>query len=249
MMLYHVYRRLPLPAKNILAASTTYLLKPALRRHFSEFVDAGDLVFDIGAHAGLYTSLFLDLGASVVAVEPQPVCIQTLQTRYGADPRVTIVAEGVGAAPGILPLFIAENATTNSTFSRAWQAHPRLEDRSWDVQVTTPVSTLEALIGRFGVPDFCKIDVEGYELNVLRGLRKPLPALSFEFDECFFANMALCVQALEGLGAYEYNFALYTGTRLASRRWLSASALLSTLNLSRNGHLRGDVYARSLSWS
>ena len=46
-----------------------------------------------------------------------------------------------------------------------------------DVEVTT----LDRLIAIYGAPTFCKIDVEGSELQVLEGLTEALPALSFEF--------------------------------------------------------------------
>jgi FkbM family methyltransferase len=246
MFLYEIYRRLPLTAKNVLVSTTTRLSMRNLRRNFAAFINPGDLVFDIGAHVGLYTAVFLDLGARVVAVEPQAKCVVKMKQRYGSNPDLTIVEKGIGAAAGSLPLFIAENASVNATFSAAWVRHPRLADRSWRHQIMKPVITLEGLINTHGVPDFCKIDVEGFEHQVLCGLRKPLPALSFEFDECFFENIARCVQRLESLAPHQYNYALYTGASLASRNWLNASALLSTLHVSRNGFLRGDIYARPL---
>jgi tRNA G37 N-methylase Trm5 len=54
------------------------------RRHrmyrlYSEFVSAGDLVFDIGANIGDYAEMFARLGARVVAVEPNPELIVDLK--------------------------------------------------------------------------------------------------------------------------------------------------------------------------
>ena len=44
-----------------------------------------------------------------------------------------------------------------------------------------PVTTLDALIERHGVPSFVKVDAEGFEEEVLQGLSRSIKALSFEF--------------------------------------------------------------------
>src|SRR6185312_12022066 len=51
----------------------------AMRRFYGQFVHRGDVVFDIGANVGDYTEAFADLGARVVAVDPNPACAKTLQ--------------------------------------------------------------------------------------------------------------------------------------------------------------------------
>jgi hypothetical protein len=47
--------------------------------------------------------------------------------------------------------------------------------------VEVPVWTLDQAIAKFGVPHYCKIDVEGYELEVLKGLSQVIPTLSYEY--------------------------------------------------------------------
>ena len=51
----------------------------------------------------------------------------------------------------------------------------------WADHAVVPVTTLDALIDRYGLPAFCKIDVEGFEEAVVRGLSRPIPSVSFEF--------------------------------------------------------------------
>src|SRR6266542_2483499 len=76
--------------------------RAAMDRLYGQFVQAGDLVFDIGAHVGGRTAAFRRLGARVVAVEPQPALVRTLKLLYGRDRAVsfefTTIQRGVAAA-------------------------------------------------------------------------------------------------------------------------------------------------------
>src|SRR5215831_19786520 len=74
---------------------------PAMDRLYCEFVRSGDLVFDIGAHVGDRIAAFRRLGARVVALEPQPALVKTLQLLYCFDPAVTIEPVAVGREAGI----------------------------------------------------------------------------------------------------------------------------------------------------
>ena len=48
-------------------------LRTKMRDLYGPYVRRGDLVFDVGAHMGTYTEVFVELGAKVVAVEPNPM--------------------------------------------------------------------------------------------------------------------------------------------------------------------------------
>jgi FkbM family methyltransferase len=164
---------------------------------YRPFVPRGGLVFDIGANIGERTSIFLALGARIVAVEPQSDCSARLRQRFGET--IAIEQAAVGAEEGTADLLIA-SAHTISSLSPEWvagvQESGRFSEHRWDEKVTVPVTTLDALIVRYGTPDFTKIDVEGYELAVLRGLSQPLPALSFEFDFELGEQRLMCVVQL-----------------------------------------------------
>jgi len=67
--------------------------------------------------------------------------------------------------------------------------------------------TLDDLIERFGEPVFCKIDVEGFEPDVLAGLTRPLAALSVEFVQGALGQARACVDRLEQLAPYRYQLA------------------------------------------
>jgi hypothetical protein len=103
------------------------------------------------------------------------------------------------------------------------------------------VTTLDELIRRFGMPDFVKIDVEGLEGEVLAGLSRPPPALSFEYLTAARDRALACVDRLETLGEYRYNWSPGESHQLASARWLDAAGMRAALARLTQGS--GDVYA------
>lgn len=215
-------------------------------RFYSQFVQRGYLCFDIGANLGNRTDPFLRLGARVVAVEPQDWCIQQLRARYHKNPNVTLVQKAIGETEGNAQLILSD-AHTISSMSNEWitavRASGRFADHQWGPSVTVPVTTLDQLIREYGMPDFCKIDVEGFESQVLRGLSNPISAVSFEFTPEYFESCLECIDHLLRLGYREFNYSLGESMILASEEWVDSTKLVGLLMKldSRSG---GDVYAR-----
>lgn len=220
-----------------------------LKRLYSEFVFSGSLCFDVGAHVGSRVRAWRKLGARVVAVEPQDDSLLVLHALYGHDDDVTILATALGARKGKARLLVSERTPTVTTLSQEWthevRRDPGFRHVTWrnaddEVQVTT----LQALIEDYGVPAFVKIDVEGYEAEVLRGLETAVPCLSFEYLPAARAVPLECVQRLKALGNYSYNWSVGESHRLARRDWCNSEEIsrwLENLPLQAGS---GDIYAR-----
>lgn len=221
----------------------------SMRRLYGQFIQHDDLCFEIGAHVGNRLMAWRALGARVVALEPQPLFMQTLQRRYGTDSAIILEEKAVGAEPGDATLHISTRTPTLTSLSQDWikrvQQHEAFSKVEWDRKLTVPVTTLDELIETWGEPTFCKIDVEGFELAVLEGLSRPLAALSFEYIPAVIDTALNCISRLETLGRYEYNLSAGESHKLQFDMWLSAQQISVYLQQVAEGS--GDVYARYLA--
>ena len=223
----------------------------ALARLYARFVGPGDLCFDIGAHVGNRLWALSRLSARIVALEPQPDCMRLLRRWYAHHANIELVEKAVGATPGTRTLFLSERTPTVTTLSRDWmaavQTTPGFAGVRWNRDISVRVTTLDELIARYGTPTFCKIDVEGTELDVLRGLSHPLEALSFEYIPAAIETAVSCVWRLGELGRYEYNWSPGELSRLQSDAWLGPARMADILRRMPADGQSGDVYARRLA--
>jgi FkbM family methyltransferase len=123
------------------------------------------VMVDVGAHHG-YTALpFLRAGWRVIAFEPDPTNRAQLETHLATYPTLTVDPRAVGDTPAQdVPLFASSVSSGISGLLNFHTAHT--------VQATVDVTTLAHALTEHGV-DAChvlKVDVEGYEMPVLRGM-------------------------------------------------------------------------------
>ena len=215
---------------------------------YSQFIKHGDLCFDVRANMGTRVERFLIMGANVVAVEPQQHCIDYLQAKYWHSKRVTLEPLGLDEASGEREFLISTHSGLSS-MSKEWvsrfsQRSGKFADQRWDKTVTVQVTTLDALLQRYGVPAFCKIDVEGFEYQVLKGLSRPIPALSLEYTPEYSQVGLESVQRLATLGDYEINYSIDETMTFVLSPWVDSTTLCIYLKQAESEKITGDIYAR-----
>ena len=210
---------------------------------YGQFIRSGDLVFDLGAHIGNKTDIFLNLGARVVSVEPQKRCMRIIKSRFGRNKNVVLVNKGAAEKEGTAQISICDRANMISTFSDKWKKG-RFKAYAWNRTEKICVTTLDSLIGQFGLPRFCKIDIEGYELNALKGLTRALPYMSFEYTKEFLDDAAACIDYIESLGPVQFNCSTER-LKLFFKEWKSGKEVLETLRGIDDNMLHGEIFAAS----
>lgn len=242
------------PAKDVKTRIEEHMRLRRALKFYSSFIRKGDLCFDIGANVGDKTGLFLRLGASVVVVEPRLGCVEKLRERYGDNPLVRIIPKAAGGSKGTADIFITDSDILSS-LSPGWiekvKASGRFSGREWSPAGKVEVVTLDGLIKEFGKPVFCKIDVEGYEYEVLKGLSRPLRYLCFEFTPERKKEALKCVEYLSGLGKPEFNYSEAESLRFSLPRWVGPERMRNIICSVpvKDGpeFWWGDVYVRMLA--
>jgi len=220
-----------------------------MRELYAPFVRQGDLVFDVGANVGNYSEVFTELGARVVAVEPNPRCCENLRRLARARP-VHVEECAVGDAPGKANLRVCESSTLSTLTDRWYEVSkqsPLLRDANWLGALEVNMVTLDQLAHRYGIPSFVKIDVEGYDDHVLRGMSFLPQALSFEYVPLAPEVAMRCLESAALAGRYQYNYLPEGKTQVAWESWVSAEALRERLASGTGNEYFGDVLARRIA--
>jgi len=215
-------------------------------RFLRQFTAPGDKVFDVGANMGQSSKLYLHLGATVVAFEPQTLCAEFLERVYKADPRVTVVQKALGgeAATGILKRGMNHGTSSLAVgWLEAMQRSGRFRHHRWDASEEVRIMTLDAAIETFGVPRFIKIDVEGYEDKVLSGLSRAVPCLSFEVTPEHLDCAWRCMDRLDKIGMKRFQLVLGEGTEFCFNEWLPCTAAKARLGGDLPAGAFGEVFA------
>lgn len=203
----------------------------------------GDIYFDIGANIGDEADFFVQRGMAVVCVEPQPDLANRLVQRFSGISRVNVVPMALGQRAGVALMSISSATPTLSTFASHWK-QGRFAGYVWDKTAEVKMITLDDLVRDFGVPRYCKIDVEGFEREVLAELSRRIGIISYEYTSEFMGHALEVLLHLLNLGYRSFNLSIGEGASFQFDRWVEYYELASILHHSREQKdLWGDIYA------
>ncbi len=234
---------------GVLRSMAIYLNPALLRRNralYRQLLAPGDLVFDVGAHLGTRARVMRGCGARVVAFEPQPAFAAVLRRTLPRD--IVLVEAALGAAPAQADMAVSRRHPTVSSLrpqlAQEAAGMPGFTHVRWDARAAVSVTTLDHMIAAHGLPRYVKIDVEGFEAEVLAGLSQPVPLLSVEYLPGLPQVSRDAIDRIAALGDYAFNVVHGENADFAWADWCDAAALQRWLAAQAPDSGSGDVYAR-----
>ena len=235
------------PARSVYRAifnRSEFRSERKMRTFYSEWISRGDVVFDVGANIGQYTEVFSSLGAHVIAIEPNPALCKGLRLlKYQGD--VTVLPCAAGETPGRAVLHIYDRHEL-STLTDLWFKDAPTGARAKCIgNIEVEVTTLDSMAAEYGIPSLVKIDVEGFDDSVIRGMSFKPKVISFEFNLAFPQVAERCLEAPLFSSSYEFNFVYGTQMDFACSAWLDRNSMKRRLTDLLSGDVEfGDVIAR-----
>ena len=142
--------------------------EPKIRSIFKDKIKQGDTIIDVGANVGYHTLLLAKLvgGGKVYAFEPEPKAFGLLSKniKQNGYKNVVLINKGLGEKEQVLDLYLnPKNAAGHSLIKRDnWQKQP------------VEIIALDDFLPKNTKVDFIKVDVEGSELSVFKGMKRIL---------------------------------------------------------------------------
>lgn len=219
---------------------------------YRQFLNSGDIYFDVGANYGNRIEPLINEGLKIIAVEPQLHCIEYLKEKY--DKQIIIIPCGLGSKKGSQTMYLSD-AHTLSSFSQDWinavKKSGRFGQCNWNKKQKVKITTLDDLILNYGLPRFIKIDVEGYEYEVLKGLSKPVNIISFEYAIPENKHSLLqCIDRIIKIGedyTVLFNYSVGESMELSLKNWIPKNEILKEIESNRfiNSDF-GDIYVKTI---
>ena len=220
-------------------------------RFYATLIKPNELCFDIGGNVGFKTNVFLQLGARVVTLEPQQACVTILKAKYGK--KATILQKGAGAVNEVKDFYVSNNPAVSS-FKKDWVDEfkdSRFPGSSIEAIEKIEIVTLDSLIDFYGKPDFIKIDVEGFEMEVFRGLSRSFGYLSFEYAVPEkLQDVTEILKHLQGkYSNLSCNYAICNDCVFALQAWIPLVEMLKYVQQDEyfNSTFAGDIYVKTES--
>jgi FkbM family methyltransferase len=167
------------------------------------------LVVDVGANGGKETNAARALGYRVLAVECLVPEYMRLQALWLSDPMITLLSGCASDTVGLHAFHHASAGSSMHASAIAGEAEMRMHKKTKGLRVTNvPSFPLDPMLeaGPLATEPLCvlKIDVQGHEIFVLRGVTKAIirhrPVVIFEYDPRFGPQVNETVPYMRGLG-------------------------------------------------
>lgn len=174
-------------------------------------------IFDIGTNHGHFTDeyLILNPNSKIICIEANPNLCAYLVNKFMNNDNVSVYHYLVSNTSNQnIDFYINPGCDGVSTASTDWVKNSRFSDSNWAEPIKIESITLDDLIDNTFIPDMIKIDVEGYENTVIKGLTKKVDLIQFEWAEEETESVKDTCEYLKSIGytqfAYKFGDRPYT---------------------------------------
>jgi FkbM family methyltransferase len=197
--------------KNFIDASIYYTgdYEPYLKKHFKNLIKKGDFILDIGANIGFHTLYFAELtgvNGKVFSFEPIPINFDALQRNIELNqfPQIKPVNKALGNINTQMNVHINQDAQNPGAFNL-------FENGEKNTIIACIKGDDYLAENKISKINFIKVDVEGFELEVFKGLTKTIqnskPIIIFEYDKNYQAKLNENPKAIiQFLANFSYQF-------------------------------------------
>lgn len=232
------------------ARSVVVYLNPSImrawRRFYGALLSPGDIVIDVGAHVGTRARAMRAVGARVIALEPQHPFTAFLQATLPRD--IVVIAAAAGGSESTGQMAVSSRHPTVSSLRTDFVAGASsvagFEQVRWNDSQEVTVTTLDRVMSLHGTARYIKIDVEGFEEEVLAGLSTAVDLISVEFLPGFPEFSLVLVDRLMELGSYRFNPVMGETGQFAWDEWRDAGETKAWLLSLPAESSSGDLFAR-----
>lgn len=212
-------------------------------KFYSKLIPSDVLCFDIGANIGVKSEILLSLGGKVIAFEPQSSCQSSLSKLKKNNPSFEFHSIAIGDENKQIELNLANHIEV-ATLSEEFISFYSNSKIYWNNKETVTMQTLNWAIENYGVPFYCKIDTEGYELNILSSLHYSIPIIEFEFTEGFYENSMKIIDLLT-TEKTTFNFVLNEHLQFMLQDWVNSHELKNALATLPRKNLHGNIFVKT----
>ena len=206
------------------------------------------LIIDVGANVGNKSKLFSKLAKKVLAFEPSPKSFYILKHRFN-NSNVEIFNCALGSVKSTLDFYEVEE---NLAYSSLSEKHIKTTVTERNVtsfdsikKNKVIVEKIEDYLRKFGIPIYIKIDVEGYEYEVIQGLVTAVPLISFEANLPEFSQESInCINHLSNISSDNYIFNFATENSFLVENFMKRNEAIDFLEETKLRYL--EIYAQLL---
>lgn len=188
-------------------------------------------IYDIGANIGKFTEVNIDkyINCEFIVVEANPNLIPVLEKKFESIKNIKILNLCVSDSDGFVDFYISE-ADTISTASKEWINESRFNNFKYNSPIKVKSVSIDSMMIEYGESDYTKIDVEGYEYTIIKGIEKYIGLISFEWAEEMILDIKNSLFHLNSIGYKEFYITYNDDYKFIPDFYISYNDIISELD-------------------